>query len=382
VVKFRLRKILIFFSSLHLTILNLLGIILLVFFGTLEQGRSGLYITQEIYFHSWAIYFTVPWTSLSLPLFPGGYLFACVLLINIFSAIFCRFRFRWKNLGILLIHLGLALLIIGELYTSTFAVESQMTVRVGETADYSTSFNEVELIVSNSMGESTSIPQNKMKEAKAIDIPGTPLKLLFLKTFPNARFERQTAEEAESSVSANQGFGKTLRVIPLPRQVAEDKFNHFTAYVEVSNSQGTLGTWLTSNGISKPQEIECNGHQYQIQIRQRRYYHDFSIQLNKFTHEVHPETQIPKNFASEISLFNSKADLTRQASIFMNSPLYLNNTTVYQASYAEDDQVSIFQVVDNPGKVIPYYSSALVALGLVLQFFSSFSKFSRKHNDS
>ena len=68
---------------------------------------------------------------------PGGYLLGLLLLINLLSAHYVRFKMNWKRSGIILIHLGLILLLVGEGITSRKAVESQMVIDEGQTVSYS-----------------------------------------------------------------------------------------------------------------------------------------------------------------------------------------------------------------------------------------------------
>ena len=58
----------------------------------------------------------------------------------------------------------------------------------------------------------------------------------------------------------------------------------------------------------------------------------------------------------------------RDALIYMNHPLRYGGKTFYQASFGQNDRLSVLQVVRNPGWLIPYLSCTLVALGLLLHF--------------
>jgi hypothetical protein len=52
----------------------------------------------------------------------------------------------------------------------------------------------------------------------------------------------------------------------------------------------------------------------------------------------------------------------------MNQPLRYGGKAFYQASFGKNDTLSILQVVENPGWLLPYASCVLVALGLLLHF--------------
>jgi len=103
-----------FFNSLRLTVVLLILSILLIFAATLDQVHLGIWGVQEKYFRSFFIYAPFRGTGLSLPIFPGGYLLAVLLLPNLVVAHFLRFKWSIKKSGIWLTHLGLILLLVGQ----------------------------------------------------------------------------------------------------------------------------------------------------------------------------------------------------------------------------------------------------------------------------
>ena len=52
----------------------------------------------------------------------------------------------------------------------------------------------------------------------------------------------------------------------------------------------------------------------------------------------------------------------------MNQPLRYDGKAFYQASFGKNDTLSILQVVENPGWLLPYISCVLVRLGLLVHF--------------
>ena len=50
--------------------------------------------------------------------FPGGWLLGSVLLVNLLAAHAIRFKLSWKRSGILLLHAGIILMMIGEFITA------------------------------------------------------------------------------------------------------------------------------------------------------------------------------------------------------------------------------------------------------------------------
>jgi len=58
----------------------------------------------------------------------------------------------------------------------------------------------------------------------------------------------------------------------------------------------------------------------------------------------------------------------RDVLIYMNHPLRYGGKTFYQASFGKEDTLSVLQVVENPGWLLPYLACALVGLGLLAHF--------------
>src|SRR6266481_1375636 len=162
-------------TSLRLTVFCLACAMVLVFLGTLDQVNIGVYEAENRYFKSFFLYFTPPGTSLRIPWFPSGYLVGGLLLLNLIAAHLARFKFTWKKAGILVLHSGVILLLIGQLFTSLFQVESQMRLDQGETKNYSLSFYQNELVVIDTSAPDSdqviSIPDSQLYKNHKIDLP-------------------------------------------------------------------------------------------------------------------------------------------------------------------------------------------------------------------
>src|SRR5262249_4862067 len=141
--------------------------------------------------------------------------------------------------------------------------------------------------------------------------------------------------------------------------------------------QGSRGTWLVSEMI-RPQTLEVDHHPYELEMRPRRFYKPFSIELLKFQHDTYLGTDVPKNFSSRIALLHPETHENREVLIYMNNPLRYAGETFYQASYDPDDHGTVLQVVRNPGWLTPYFACLLVGGGLIVQFLSHLVGFATK----
>ena len=140
----------------------------------------------------------------------------------------------------------------------------------------------------------------------------------------------------------------------------------------------SLGTWLVSDALGAPQTFSCAGRTWQIVMRPARYYKPYSVTLQKFTHERYPGTEIPKNFASRVTLIDPERAVDREVFIYMNHPLRYRGETFYQAGFQKDDSASILQVVRNPSFIAPYVACVVVAAGLARAIRISSGRLSRR----
>lgn len=98
-----------------------------------------------------------------VPVFPGGYLLGTVLLMNLMGAYYLRFVVSWKKAGIILTHLGIFMLLVGQVLTDALAVESYVAMEAGDRRNYSESHDYNELVVitplKNGSNQVVSIPE-------------------------------------------------------------------------------------------------------------------------------------------------------------------------------------------------------------------------------
>jgi len=361
-----------FFASLRLTVVCLGLGMLLVFLGTLAQVHLGIHAVQARYFQSLVIFWSPPGASWKIPILPGGYLLGTVLLANLITAHATRFQFSRKKIGIILLHFGVILLLIGQLLTSLFARETQMRIDEGQTLGYSEAPRETELAVIDvtnpGYDQVVAIPEQVLARGSTIQQPTLPFTLKIRRFLPNSQLVMRAQDSSASPSEATNGVGVNIVVNEIPRTVKDDERDLSAAFVEVEGVQGSLGTWLVSNAISEAQPFTVNGHSYELLMRQRRFYKPFALSLLHFAHDRYAGTDIPKNFSSRIRLIDFERNENREVLISMNDPLRYRGFTFYQSGFDNDDKTTILQVVKNPAMILPYIACGLVALGLVTQF--------------
>ena len=107
----------------------------------------------------------------------------------------------------------------------------------------------------------------------------------------------------------------------------------------------------------------------------------YSLTLKKFSHDIYPGTDIPKNFSSLVHISNPARSEERDVLIYMNQPLRYEGRAFYQASFGKGDTLSVLQVVQNPGWLLPYLSCTLITLGLLVHFGFTLRRSTKRRQD-
>ena len=384
------RSILDTLASLKLTVVLLVLSMLLVLLGTLEQVHWGVWHIQKEYFSSWFCFYPMDQTKpLNMPL-PGGFLIGALLIVNLGFAHFRHFKASVKHLGISMIHAGLLLLLAGGFVTAVYQEESAMVIPEGEQRNYSEAFREFEItVIEKTAGgdQVTAIPDALLRtlspKNNALTLSGTPFTLNVQTYHTNAmlRAKSQMPEATEVKVSQGIGAKSALALKAQPESFDDNAGNSPVAIVELTASGKSLGNWILNPGISESfpaQSFVHDGKNYEIGFRRTRHYLPFTLKLNKFTHEKYPGTNTPRRFASDVTL--SEGSQSLNYNISMNQPLRHAGLTFFQSSFGstrEGKDLSVLQVVRNPGAWIPYVSVGIMSLGLLWHFGFSLLRFLR-----
>ncbi len=385
------RKLLDAFASLRLTVALLALSMVLIFVGTLVQARIGVWETVDTYFRS-AIAWIDPAmllrsdgaeSALKIP-FPGGMTLGILLFLNLMAAHAARFKLTGRRVGVMVLHAGLILLLVGEFVTAKFADEGLMTVDVGSSSRFVEDVRSVELAVIDPSPEGhdrvLTIPESLVREAMRRGEPlrhdAMPFEVHVERWLPNARLL-----VARGATPADRGVGREAIAEELPpvRGVDGAQTDAPAALVRLTKNGRTLGTWLLWTNLIEAQRVELDdGRLLGVSLRYRRIYKPYEIHLHEFRHDVFVGTQIPKNFSSRVRIVDDETGTDRETLIWMNNPLRYRGATFYQASYKPDGSASVFQVVRNPGAALPYIACGLVGGGMALHFSLGMVSFFRK----
>jgi len=357
-------------TSLKLTIGCLVALMVLVLACTLAQVRLGTTGAVDHFMRAWVVWWDLPASTLSIPVFPGGAAVGLVLAVNLLSSAAKRLELSWRKAGLWIVHAGLILLVVGEFVTGAFQVDTQLVFEEGQTTNFVESPSHLELALIDTTGpgvdEVYSVPDRMLAREGDIRVPGTPVTLRVKEFHLNSVLSMRQPGDPPSPATA--GVGPSVSVRPAPPVTTDDRVNLAAAFVEPVADGRSYGTWLVSNGLGQPQRFVHEGRTWELEMRRQRTYLPYALTLKDFTHDVYPGTNIPKNFSSLVHLANPGTGESRDVLIYMNQPLRYDGKAFYQSSFGKNDTLSILQVVENPGWLLPYLSTVLVTVGLLVHF--------------
>lgn len=307
-----------------------------------------------------------------------GFLTAVPLILGVTAVALAPFRqmifFPGNRIGIITLHVGLVVMLVGEFITAYGALEGHMSIAEGETTNavVHTRYPEIAFVDSNAANKDhvTVIPTRFLKPGQTIKHENLPCDVIVEKWIPVSGTRNVKADDVNP---ATAGFGLSTIAVE-QREVAgassEQTVDTPSTYVTLKDkSDGkSLGTYLLST-LLKEQQIVIDGKEYDVSLRFKHTYKPYSVRLEEFSHDVYPGTDKPRNFSSLVTLRDEERGDDRQVLIRMNEPLRHRGDTYFQANWDKvTGRGTVLQVVRNPAWQLPYWSCAIVSLGMLLHF--------------
>lgn len=379
----RLRPI----ASLRLTVPLLAAAMLLVYFGTIAQTQQDILAVQKNFFRCFVIWSSgmtlFPGHRIEFPFpipIPGGYVIGGLMLVNLLAAHAVRFKLTWKRAGIIAIHLGVILILLGELFTGLFAVEMQMAIEEGQTNSVAQDVRHPELIVIDTSDPRhdtlIAVPQSRLIPGSVIKDDRLPFEVRVERYYRNSRLVGPMEPIAATLLRATAGRHASRLIAELPDELSLEKVNFPSAFLSLHRGGKDLGTWLVSISLTE-QTIEVDGKTYRLGLDFRRYQKPYSLTLVDFERDKYPGSNIARQYKSKVILRDPQRNERREAEIYMNHPLRYRGETFYQAGAPTAD-TTVLQIVDNPAAMLPYLACILVGGGMLLHFVPNLVGFLRK----
>ncbi|MFM8253011.1 MAG: cytochrome c biogenesis protein CcsA [Planctomycetota bacterium] len=327
----------------------------------------------------------------------------CVLLAG------CYLIFE-KRAGVVLLHSGIGLLMVGQLLVSLFAVEERMSIREGEATNYVQDIRGVEIAVLETsttdrdqvvaipitekgketayapVAAQTMLGQEKTQPARKVTSAesGLPFDIEVVKFLKNSSGLRDVKPDEENL--ATKGVGLSLAVDEMRGSSgasSDSRVDVGAAYVRLTDAESgqDLGTYLLSQVLTEQNHVEkltVGERSFELALRFKRQYKPYTIALKDVRKDDYPGTSIPKNYSSDIRLSDPNREFDDEIHIRMNEPLRYAGETFYQSGYRMDrdgTEVTDLQVVTNTGWMIPYVACALVGVAMTFHFLQVLLRF-------
>lgn len=298
----------------------------------------------------------------------------------------CILVFKRKG-GIVLIHLGIGMLMVNELYVTVTNVEQRMTVFEGQTVSHTVDIRSTELMVAHETEDGkhdiVMIPRGELLGNSVISRDDLPFDIECIRYQPNSELIRYMGGSVENAATTGIGREYVAREISVVAGVDGDEIDMASAYVRLTDKENNkeLGVHLVSleAGLNEPyDEIEVDGKSYSIALRFRHYYKPYSITLNDVEREDYVGTKTAKSYSSDFVLNDFEKNTSSKQRIWMNNPLRYGNETFYQSGHdrtRDGREYTVIQIVKNAGWMIPYVACMVVVVGLFAQFGVTLLKF-------
>ena len=369
-------------ASLRLTVVLFALSLILVFYGTWAQVDQGIWYVVSKYFRSlWVwipvkviVFHSIDESPFAIP-FPGGWLLGGLLFANLLAAHALRFKMTWRRSGIFILHAGLILMMLGEFFTGLFAVESMMTIEERTATNYAQHLHDAELAVIDmtdpKLDDTVAIPHRVLRNG-LVSHEKLPFDIQLVEYMENA-VEVPLEAGAKNPVTAGLGLQATARGVPVVSGAdPNQKIDTPAAFITLKDKTTgqALDTYLV-HFFWPAQSLTIGDKKYEIALRPKRSYRDFSVFLEKADYKVHPRTKRAKDYSSWVQIKDKDGKEIRKARIYMNHPLYFNGETYFQSNMSEPGRQPMstgLQVVRNFAWPLPYWSLLMVSIGMLVHF--------------
>lgn len=359
-------------SSLGLSCVLLILLALLTWLGTLEQQYTGLFEVQRKYFDS---LFLIHYAGdVPIPL-PGAALVMGVLFVNLIVGGIVRMRKGAATLGVLITHVGIALLVVAGLIKMQWSDDGHVTLYEGQASNTFQSYHHWEVAVIEKLDgarvRESVVPEESFTWARAdeparVTSPNWPFALELRHFQPNSRVLPK-GPMVQSALPVVNGY------VLMPQDAeTENEANLAGLYATVVEPAGARREVLLWGVTSAPHTFELDGRTFGIELRREKFVMPFTVRLVDFKKEDHPRMAMAKSFSSDVTVVEEGA--SRNVRIEMNEPLRSHGLVLYQASWGPsnarpgDPLFSTLAVVRNPADQHPLIACIVIAIGMLLHF--------------
>lgn len=301
--------------------------------------------------------------------------------------------------GNVLLHIGVALLMLGQFMFGDRQLEQRLSLVEGQSSNTLVNMDAVEMTFierADGTDEVTAIPGSRLKQAlrsdKLIRDDALPVDVRVLAYYDNSTLKDVTPENL-----ATTGVGLEICAVETSKSGGTDsEINLASAYVELldKSSGDPLGTYLISQLIADREMLVPDGKStdiydsitvgdttYDIGLKFRREVKPYWVHLEDVRQVTYSGTSTPRDYSSFIRIIDTETGEDRKERVWMNNPLRYRGETFYQENYTtlpSGKEMTGIQVVRNSGWLIPYVACSITALGMLVHFLGTLTRFLKR----
>lgn len=334
-------------------------LMVLLVIGTISQRYLGLYEAQRLFFSGWVVWFG------PIPL-PGLYSVLALMVLGLSAKLLIGYQWNRKQLGSILTHAAVLVLLLGGLWTALAAEEGYITLFEGKQGRMVSDYHQRELAVFVGDERVAQIPFEQLQGTVSHNT--LPFDLKVITHCKNcAPVMREEADDTQ------QGMAGKVRLKPSELE-KQDEANQYGVEFTLEGDEGAA-LYFLYEALPRPVNITQGEKTYRLLLHKQQRVLPFSITLNRFTKMSYGGSAIAEDYESIVTITEASG-ATWQAPIRMNEPLRVDGYTLYQSSFITVDGAlaSVLAVVKNKGFWFPYFASLLMAIGLLLQSLQRFKR--------
>ncbi|MFC1585782.1 cytochrome c biogenesis protein ResB [Fibrobacterota bacterium] len=275
------------------------------------------------------------------------------------------------------------ILLVGAGFTLHFVQESSLTLEEGQGLNVSTDYREWELAVWVQEVRGAEIHKkvyaydvSEISTGKVLSFKGIGLDVEVMEFHTHCDALTKKRPSSPQNIINASGI-KSLK----EKKANADPANNFPGIVmsvKRNEDDKESGTVLLYGGESGPTQFIHDKECVFASLRRKKHPLPVVLKLIDFKKTEHPGTQMAKSYESRVLV--SAPELDREVIISMNKPLRYQQFTFYQSSYSQNQQgeSSTLSVVRNSGRLIPYFASLVISVGLIVHFFIMLIKFANR----
>ena len=368
------------FASAAIFYYATIWLVMLVVVGTIAQKYFGLQASLEKYFSAWFIDLNLSdlfasWIDLPSYIhfyLPSGRLIMAIIMVNLAAKMAVGSKWKVKMIGINITHFGVLLLMIGGMITAYTTTDGHLSVQEGSQSSIFKDFHQLELAVIDRSPKDhdavTSFTHGFFSHRESFSDDQIPLTFKVVHFYKNCE-----AVERDTQVDATQlkQNAKRFQFKELPTDKNDQNAGGLEIEITGAAADGN-GRYILYHhprkGTTTATVQGSDGKSYEVALRPRQYELPFTIHLKDFEKLDHGGTMMARAFSSKVTV--TQGESSEDTKIYMNHPLRRDGYTLYQSSFDQSNpsgiETSVFQVVHNQGRLMPYIAIVVITLGLLI----------------